>query len=165
MRRRGQAQQRLGTILLSLLAALSSEPSWALLQSCEVTATTLPFGPYDPTNPSPLDATGTITVTCSVALVGLLASWTLALSPGGSATYTPRRLANGAATLQYNIFTSAARSTIWGNSSGNTGVISDSQTLLVGSHSTHYTMYGRISPLQDARPGSYSDSIIVTINY
>jgi spore coat protein U-like protein len=156
---------RVATIALAVLSALSSESSWALLESCDVTATSVPFGAYDPTSSSPLDATGTITVSCSVALIGLLSSWTLALSTGNSATYTPRRLSNGAATLQYNIFTTAARSTIWGNNSGGTGVVSDSRTLLVGNNSTQYTVYGRISPHQDVRAGSYSDSIIVTINY
>src|SRR5262245_26957300 len=92
-----RVHRRTEAIACAVLFALSSQPSWALLQSCDVTATALPFGPYDPTHPSPLDATGTITVTCSVTLVGLLASWTLVLSPGGSGAYTPRRLTSGAA--------------------------------------------------------------------
>ena len=160
-----RTRMRVEAIALALLTALSSESSWALLESCDVTATSVPFGTYDPTSPSPLDATGTITVSCSVALVGLLASWTLALSPGNSATYSPRRLSNGAATLQYNIFTTAAHSTVWGNGSGSTSVLSDSRLLLVGNNSAQYTVYGRISPRQDVRAGSYSDSIVVTINY
>jgi len=165
MKHHGRARMRAGPIAFAALAMLSAQPSWALLQSCDVTATSLPFGVYDPTSPSPLNATGTITVNCSVALIGLLASWTLTLSPGSSATYTPRRLTNGVQTLQYNIFTSAAHSTIWGDGSGGTGAVSDSRTLIVGNNSAQYTLYGRIAPLQDVHAGSYSDTLIVTINY
>lgn len=151
--------------LAALAAATSPSVSWALLESCTVSATTLPFGVYNPADASPTNGTGTITVSCSVILVGLLASWTLSLSPGSSGVYTTRRLSSGAATLNYNLYTTAARTTIWGNGSGSTGVVSDSRLLLVGSSSTPYTLYGRIPALQNARAGAYSDSIVVTVLY
>ena len=163
--RRSACRDRLPALAIAMWAATFPSVSHALLQSCTVSATSLPFGVYNPANASALNATGTVTVTCQVLLVGLFASWTLTMSPGGSASYNPRRLSTGAATLDYNIYTSAAYTTIWGDGSGGTGTVSDAMTLVVGSNSSNYTMYGRIPALQDARAGAYSDSIVVTVNY
>src|SRR5262245_23488414 len=81
---------------------------------CNVSATALPFGAYNPASAGPADATGTVTVTCNV-LVALGLSWTVKMSRGTSATYSPRTLSNGAATLSYNIYTTSARTTVWGD--------------------------------------------------
>jgi spore coat protein U-like protein len=43
--------------------------------------------------------------------------------------------------------------------------VSDSMTLLLGTTVRSYTIYGRISALQDLSPGTYSDTITVTLNY
>ena len=150
---------------LLLLVLIAPATSWAVLESCTVSATPLPFGVYNPASASPADATGTISVTCDVSLIGLFASWSIRMSPGGSASYAPRRLSSGAATLSYNLYTSSAHTTVWGDGSASTAIVSDSQTLLVGSNTEHYTVYGRIPPLQDVRAGSYSDSIVVTVMY
>ena len=152
-------------IYLAIAALLGASPRcFALLQACTVSASAVSFGPYDPSSPQAKTATGTVNVSCS-AMVGLFASWTLSMSPGSSASYANRTLINGASTLQYNLFTSPAYSTIWGNGSAGTVVVSDSQTLLVGNNSYNYPIYGRIPPLQDVRTGNYSDAIVVTINY
>jgi spore coat protein U-like protein len=37
--------------------------------------------------------------------------------------------------------------------------------LSIGTLSVPYTTYGRISPLQDLPPGTYADTITVTLNY
>ena len=139
--------------------------SWAILESCTVSATSLPFGSYNPANGVALDGTGTVDVTCSVTLVGLGASWTIQLSSGGALSYTPRQMANGAARMNYNIFTTARRTTVWGDGSGATAVVADNQTLINGTSVNHYTMYGRIPALQDVRAGAYTDSIVVTLLY
>jgi spore coat protein U-like protein len=153
--------------LIAMLAILALAPrdAWAILESCDVSATALPFGVYNPASSSPRDASGTITVTCEVTLFGLLASWSISLSPGSSASYAPRRLASGPATLNYNIYTNAARTTVWGNGSGTTVTVSDSVALSIGTTTRHYTMYGRIPSFQDSKAGSYSDSIVVTLMY
>lgn len=155
----------MGVWLAAAAALFASPASFALLQSCSVSASGVSFGPYDPSYAQAKTATGTVNVSCSVTLIGLFASWTLSLSPGSSASYTNRTLVNGASTLQYNLFTTASYSTVWGNGSGATGVVSDNALLLVGNNTYHYTVYGRIPPLQDVRKGNYSDSIVVTINY
>ena len=141
-------------------SALPAE-SWAV---CTITATTMPFGPYNPTNSSPTDGSGTVKVICTV-VVGINLSWTVKMSTGASTTYSPRRMTNGAATLNYNIYTTNGYSTIWGDGSGTTGFISDSAFLVIGTTTSTYPMYGRIPALQDARSGSYTDSIVVTVTY
>lgn len=160
---RGRAGARLIKWLL-LLAPIAPATSWAALETCTVSATSLPFGVYNPASASPTDATGTVTVSCN-AIVGVGASWTIKMSTGSSGSYAPRRLSSGAATLNYNVYTSSARTTVWGDGSAGTGFVSDSATLIVGANTKQYTMYGRIPALQDVRAGSYSDSIVITLMY
>jgi spore coat protein U-like protein len=155
-----------GSRALWLMPCLLASPeSFAILQSCNVASSSVAFGNYNPTSLTALDGTGTVTVSCSVILAGLLASWTISLSTGTSGTYSPRRMANGAAVLAYNLYTTAARTSVWGDGNGGTSVVSDSRTLIVGNNTTQYTMYGRIPTLQDVRAGAYSDTITVAIDY
>ena len=148
-------------LVLGIAVCALASPSWA---ACNVSATVVPFGAYDPASASATDSTGTVTVTCTV-LVALGMSWTVELSKGASTTYSPRKLASGGANLNYNLYTTNARTVIWGDGSGGTSVISDSVSLSIGTHNFSYTMYGRIPPLQDVKSGSYSDSIVVTVTY
>jgi spore coat protein U-like protein len=156
---------RSARLALALLLAAVSQNAWAIVDYCDVSATPIPFGTYDPASTSPREVTGTITVTCLVLVVGLEVSWTLSLDDGLGNGFTPRRMLNGANTLDYNIFTSAAYGTIWGNGSPGTATVSDSQFLIVGVTHNDYTMHARIPALQDVRPGSYGDSVVVSILY
>lgn len=103
-------------------------------------------------------------MTCDV-LVGLLASWTVALNTGNSSSFAPRLLGSGGSHLTYNLYTSAAYSSVWGDGSGTTTLVSDQRTLIVGSNISSYTVYGRIPAGQDAAAGTYLDTIVVTVNY
>ena len=141
---------------------LSSGNAWGI--SCTVAATAVNFGVYNPLSGTPDDATGTVTVTCD-ALVGLLASWTVALSTGNGGGYSPRLLGSGSHHLSYNLYTSAAHSSVWGDGSGTTTLVNDQRTLIVGSNISNYTVYGRITAGQDAAAGTYTDTIVVTVNY
>ncbi len=157
--------RKAGVCCAAVIALVASPDSFALLQSCSVSASAVSFGSYDPSSSQAKTATGTVTVSCSVTLVGLLASWTLSLSPGSSANYANRSLVNGASILRYNLYTTPSYSTVWGNGSAGTGTVSDSALLIVGNNTRNYTVYGRVPPLQDVQKGNYSDSIVVTINY
>jgi spore coat protein U-like protein len=150
--------------LASLLAAGSSN-AWAVLDSCEVSATSIPFGNYDPASTSPREVTGTVSVACLVLVIGLNVSWTLSLDDGLGTSFTPRRLSSGADTLNYNIYTSSSYGTIWGDGSPGTSTVSDSVFLIAGMTHRQYTMHARIPALQDVRPGSYGDSVVVSILY
>jgi spore coat protein U-like protein len=148
------------TIAVGASVALSSNSS---AYSCSVSATAVNFGTYNPLSGTPDDATGTVTLTCNV-LAGLFTSWTVALSTGNG-SYSPRLLKSGVSSLSYNLYTSAAHSNVWGDGSGTTTLVSDQATLIVGTNISHYTVYGRISTGQDAAAGTYTDTIVVTVNY
>jgi spore coat protein U-like protein len=100
--------------------------------------------------------TATLTVTCTNTTpynVGLNAGAT------SGATVTTRQMLNGTATLNYGLYTNATWTTNWGNTSGSwvagTGNGS-AQTL---------TVYGQIPAAQFVTPGSYSDTVLATVNY
>lgn len=141
---------------LLLLNMLWSSKASAL---CSVGNSSLAFGSFNTLTGSTVDSTGTITVTCLLQL----SAYTIALSPGGSGTYSPRRMASGGNTLDYNLYTDAGYSQIWGNGAGGTSTVAGS--VLLGSR--NHTVYGRIplSTQRGAMVGSYSDSVIVTITY
>lgn len=148
------------------LMALFAPGAVQALASCSVSATTIAFGSYNPFIASNTESTGTVTVACSLGgLLSLLVSYEIKLSTGGSGTYAPRRESSGANTLDYNLYTSNARTTVWGNGSGGTGTISDGYLLGLFTVTRNYTVYGRVPALQNARSGAYSDSITVTVDY
>jgi spore coat protein U-like protein len=138
---------------------------------CSVTATGVAFGTYDPFAGSADDSTGTVTVTCTYTGPGGAdkVNYTVSLSPGGSGSYAQRRLTVGSGLLGYNLFQDGARALVWGN--GSTGTVLASGSLVVtpaGPHRTRsqsHTIYARIPQLQDAEPGEYSDSIVVTLTF
>ena len=123
---------------------------------CSLSTSPVNFGNY-----SAIDtyANGSVHVTCNIGI-----SYTVSLSTGISGTYTPRTLASFGYydTLNYNLYTSAAYTTIWGDATGVTGVISDTGN---GSAQTQ-TVYGWIPAGQAAQAnGTYSDSVTVTVTY
>ena len=133
--------------------------------ACSVSATAVGFGGYDTLSPLNDDATGTVTVTCS-GLLSVLVSYEILLSKGGAGTYTPRRMASGSNTLNYNLYSNITRTTIWGDNTGGSSRVTGSilVQLLVPTSNPH-TVFGRIPALQNVASGSYTDSITVTLNY
>ena len=123
------------------------------LVSCTATTTGVAFGIYNPLSAAPANSTGGITVNCTL-LSGPAVNdpITVYLTTGNSGSYAARAMSSGSSTLGYNIYFSAAYQQIWGNGTG-------------GSYYGVATFYGQIPALQDAAPGSYSDTIVVTVNY
>lgn len=151
----------LGAALLPARAEAACSP--LSLCSCTVTATGVSFGNYNVLTTTPNDATGTVRVTC-ILLLDLAGSFTVDLSTGASGSYAARTLRNGANNLSYNLYTDAARAQLWGNGTGGSNrVVQNFAGLLLVDRS--YTVYGRIPARQNVRPGSYSDTIIVTVTY
>lgn len=152
--------------VLLLAGLIASPPATALLYTCEVSAVGVSFGAYDPFSGSDSDATGEVTVTCSLLeLTSLLVSYDIELSTGGSGTYSSREMAAGSHTLEYQLYTDAARTTVWGDGSGATEVVSDGYLLSLGPETRNYPVYGAVPPGQWVAAGSYADTITVTVNY
>jgi spore coat protein U-like protein len=162
--RRGRA---IALLLMFCAGVAAPGDAWALLVSCTVAAVPVNFGIYNPVSATADTATGTVTVTCTgvLGIIGLLESWTIDLGTGNGGGYSPRLMSSGTSTLSYNLYTSAAYSSVWGNGSGATSSQSGSVILILGSNIVNYTVYGQIPAQQNAAPGSYTDSIIVTLNY
>lgn len=137
--------------------------AWAL--TCSLSAVGTSFGTYNPFSATPLDSAGSVTVTCE-NLVSLLVSYSVQLSPGSSGGYAPRRLNGTGYQLDYNLYTDATRASVWGDGSGGTSTVNDGYLLgALFPVVRNYTVYGRMPAGQNVAPGSYTDTITVTINY
>jgi spore coat protein U-like protein len=81
-------------------------------------------------------------------------------------SYAQRLLAAGANTLQYNIYTSNAYSSVWGDGSGTTQIVSG--TAAGFATPITLTVYGELpdsAANQTAVPGNYTDTILVVLTY
>jgi spore coat protein U-like protein len=148
-----------------LACALALAAPLAAAATCSVTATTLAFGTYNPLNGSATDSTSTITVSCTKGAASTeTVNYTIALSTG-SGTYTNRTMSSGAQTLNYNLYTATARTTVWGNGTSPTATIAASFSLTTASPTQNraHTVYGRMAAAQNAAAGSYSTTTPVTV--
>jgi spore coat protein U-like protein len=136
--------------------------SATLVDTCLISATSLIFPAYVP-------AAGTITATSTISLRctnGV--QYGVGLSAGGTSgtSYAQRLLADGAHTLQYNIYTSNAYSSVWGDGSGSTQIVTGNAAGFAAPITL--TAYGEIpdsATNQAAIPGTYSDTIVVVLTY
>lgn len=134
---------------------LAPEPVEA---NCSITTTGVAFGSYNVFAAAPVDSTGSVRYQCSGGSV----IFTISLSRGASSTFQPRRMASGTDTLSYNLYLDAARISIWGDGTGGTAWFT--ATSVTGKPATA-TIFGRIPAGQDVAVGSYSDTIVVTIQF
>jgi len=167
-------QMTLRTRLASGLAAFTTAlmPCAAAATTlCSVSGAQMAFGSFpiitglDAGADPDRDTTADFVVTCSGdpgATVGI----EVQLDGGTAGNPIARRL-TGPSSLAYNIYTDAARTTVWGD--GTSG--SSRSTAIVlpqgnPSGTTTLTAYGRIPKGQrTARIGAYDDSVLVTIVY
>jgi len=135
-----------------------------VLKNCLVSSANLGFGSYTP-NTGALTGSSSVTVRCTKTT-----PYTVALNAGTTAggTLAQRLLANGANTLEYNLYTTAGLTTIWGDGTGGTGTVAGTGNgVSIGSAQT-LTVHGSLpdnAVNQDAPPGSYADTITVTVTY
>ena len=129
-----------------------------VVPGCTVTASDLNFGTASLLN-SNVDSTSSVSVTCTSGL-----AYAVALSQGtttgGTTTTRLMKHASTASTVPYKMYSDAARTANWGNSTSD-----DVNGTGTGSAVNH-TVYGRV-PAQAVAPqaGSYSDTVTVTITY
>ncbi len=128
--------------------------SATVLKDCIVSATALGFGNYTGAVNS---AQSTITVTCTNST-----TYTVGLGTGlaTGATVTTRQMQNGTALLNYGLFSNATWTTNWGNTAATdwvSGTGNGAGQVL--------NVYGQIPAAQYVTPGSYADTISVTVTY
>jgi spore coat protein U-like protein len=136
--------------------------------TCTISATGPAFGVYNPLNAVALTANGSVTATCTwtgggATTFNLVSSY----STGNSGSFATRYMLSGVNRLNYNIYYDAAYTQIRGDGTG--GSQTGGATLTVSNAARTATatgvIYGRIPALQNPAPGSYSDTITVTITY
>lgn len=148
-----------------LLLAMLPAPVYAIA-ICSVSATGMAFGGYNFRDVTPTIAADNVQVSCSLlGLISLLVSYEIRLSTGNSGSYIPRIMTSGANQLQYNLYTNAAHTIVWGDANSGTSTISDSYLLGIGTTVRNYSIYGRVPAGQNMPAGTYSDTITVTVNY
>jgi spore coat protein U domain-containing protein, fimbrial subunit CupE1/2/3/6 len=160
------------TILIVLLAgapafAASATSSFSIsatvTNNCTITTSAISFGAYDPTVSNlstPLDATGSVTITCTKG-----AATTLGLSAGANsanATGTTRAMKSGSDYLSYELYQDTGRATVWGNS----GTSLFTPPVAPSKDPRTFTTYGRIPAGQDVPAGTtYTDTVTATVNF
>jgi spore coat protein U-like protein len=158
--------KHLTLVLALLLCALPANA--AVTVNCTVTAGSILFGLYSPLASTANAVTGALKITCTGSGSGSkTVTAGLTLSTGSSGNYGTRTLRSGANTLNYNIYWSTAYNQIMGDGSGGSfGGTTNAFTVTAGGTSTATgTMYGLIPALQDVAPGTYSDTILVSVDY
>jgi spore coat protein U-like protein len=153
-------------LLASVLCAAS--PLLHAAVTCTVTATAVQFGTYDPLSAAPLLSTGTVVTTCTLrGALSAQATLTSSFTTGSSGKYAGRTMTLGANSLLYNLYLDAAHTQIAGNGTGgsSTGGATLNLNFLNSTQTWTETIYGNMPASQDAAPGTYMDSIMVTIDY
>jgi spore coat protein U-like protein len=85
-------------------------------------------------------------------------SYSIALS-SGTGSYEQRAMTSGLHQLLYNLYTDATLNTVWGDGTGHSAFVSDTQSAAI------YSVYGRIHARQNAHVGAYGDTIVITLTF
>jgi spore coat protein U-like protein len=127
-----------------------------VLANCSVSATGVNFGSSGPIT-SNVDAAGTVTVQCTNST-----PYTVALNGGNSGASDPtqRKMSKGVEKITYGLYQNSARSQPWGSTLG-TNTVAGTGT---GSNQP-LTVYGRVASQTTPSPGTYTDSVVVTVTY
>jgi len=131
-------------------------------KNCVIETTNISFGSYDPANVNatdPLDATGSVTTTCTIGTAG-----EVLINYGANVAVDTedRRMVgtNTSGYLGYEVYSNSDRSTIW-SGDAESGV--DITAAGVGEE---MTVYARIPGGQtDAANDSYTDTLTVLVSY
>jgi spore coat protein U-like protein len=155
----------------ALLAAVNADASTAsttfqvsatVVKTCSVNAAALAFGNYTP-GVGAISGTTTINVLCTRTT-----PFTVSLNGGTTTggTVAQRLLANGANTLQYNLYTSNTYATVFGDGTGTSATQSGTGSGVATANTL--TVYGQLpdnATNQNAVPGAYTDTVTVTVTY
>lgn len=105
-----------------------------------------------------VDCTGVIDVAPAISV---------RLNAGQNGTIAARRMRSaGGDLLGYNLYTNDSHSVVWGDgTSGSTAVNVSGGLLHLGHWQVTRTVHGLAAPLVTTRPGSYSDQVVVRIDW
>ncbi|WP_322024258.1 spore coat U domain-containing protein [Burkholderia sp. BCC1977] len=129
-----------------------------VVNNCNISTTPMSFGNASVLTAA-LTATSTISVQCTSG-----DAWQLALNGGStSASVTARQMKGAAygATVGYQLYTDSARSTIWGDGTSSTSMVTGTGTGAAAA----VTVYGKVPVQTTPRPDTYSDTVTATISF
>ena len=133
--------------------------------NCTIATADIAFGAYDAivdNATTDLDAAGSVTTTCTVGSAGKVIIGQGLAAPEGSTDEDPIRRMSGPSGdfLIYQVYSDSDRSAVWTNDT-ETGV----EYSATGSAQV-MPVYGRVAAGQTTvAEGSYSDTLVVTVNY
>jgi spore coat protein U-like protein len=132
--------------------------------TCSASAATLAFGNYTP-GAGPLTGSTNVTVKCTKGT-----TFTVSLNAGSTPgdAFAQRLMANGAATLQYNLFTTSGGAAIFGDGSTGTSTVGGTGAGVSNANAVLIPVFGTLpdnAANQTAVTGGYSDTIAVTVTY
>ena len=134
--------------------------SATVTNNCTISTTALAFGSYDPVaaNASTdLDGTGAVAVACTKGTTA-----TVGLGLGSNASGSTRRMSDGAGNfLTYELYQDSGHVTVWGNAGA--GLLSPAAA--PSKAARNFTVYGQVVSNQDVTAGSYSDTVVATVNF
>lgn len=161
-----QFSLRRGGWLPILLGATGATAQAAV--GCQVSANPVSFGTYNPITATPRDSTGRVSVSCTNSPPGgtVSVSYRVRLGSGSAGSFAPRQLGSGPNRLNYNLYSNTGRTNVWGDGTSGTVTVTGSFNVQVNrTRSRNHSVYGRIPALQDPAAGSYTDSIVVTLEF
>jgi spore coat protein U-like protein len=120
-----------------------------VISSAQITGVgNIDFGDYDPSDATPLDADGSVSVRATVGL-----NYQIYIS-------ADRSMTGGSDTLNYELYSDAGRTTVWGSE-----LAGAEDYTSTGNTEVTYSIYGRVPALQDVGPNAYSDTVQITLNW
>ena len=160
--------KRLLAWMTAAMALGAAAPALAVTISCTASASSIAFGVYNPLSITPATSTGSMRVVCTGSGTGSAnVTVGVTLSAGLSGTFATRKMFSGANSLNYNIYWSTAYTQVMGDGSGGSfaGSAGPFTVFAGGTGTATGTMYGRVPAQQDVAPGSYVDTILMTVTY
>jgi spore coat protein U-like protein len=154
----GMASAATATTNLSVTATVNT--------TCTIATTAIAFGVYDPYAGTALNGTGAVTIACTKGTPNI----TVGLGLGNASVGTIRQMNDGTGKyLAYELYKPAADletaacayTTVWGTAAGTTLVPGTAPS----KDARTYKVCGQIAPGQDPTAGSYTDTVVATINF
>lgn len=151
----------LSSALFALVMTLA-QPSAAQSRrgDCNLTVSDMAFGQYDVFEAGPTETVTRILVDCGRTASRIRP--TVELSAGSSQSFARRTQRSGSHVLTYNIYADRSLTRIVGDGSSGTTVL-HLEPFGEGLRTKKVDLYGAVDPRQFVPPGSYFDTVYVTL--